>query len=617
MKKEVIDRILEKKPKLSDFRKKLESMEPGTYCIHRSWGFGQIKDYDEANNKLIIDFSDRKDHPMDPVFCLDKLDILDQDNILVRHQQDPDSIENLIKKHPTDIIVEILKKTADQSATASEIESMLKVLLGESKYRKWWTATKKLLIKDPRIAVPNKKTAPYVLREDPLSAEQEILEEFYLNKNPKKKILLAEKLHLLSGSVEEIEQDLPQILEALTQAIQEATQLTQAERLQGCWIRNDLARHLHTNVDDLEPTSNSFIENAESLSELAEELPSSYHKRFLDLITRVYPESWEDTCIQLLRTSVGKFTHECICFLIDRDCTDTVAYNIKKWLDEQTIKGPVLHWAVKNRQSKRFQPIIEDLIGYRLLSAIFSAIDNEALMSTSNRRNPLVDSVCDDPDLIRDLLHNSTQETATDLAQTLLLNQGFEDLSKKSVLARFIKIYPSIQSLVSGEAESHTEQLFVSKESMETKKKEYELLINEKIPQNKEAIAIAREHGDLRENAEYKMARQDQDTLLAHKAQMETDLARARVTDFSEASKDIISIGSVVELREGSTGKMHTYAILGAWDSKPEENILSYKTPLAQSLLSKQKGDTVTTEIDNTEETWTVESIKRWVDLKK
>ena len=58
------------------------------------------------------------------------------------------------------------------------------------------------------------------------------------------------------------------------------------------------------------------------------------------------------------------------------------------------------------------------------------------------------------------------------------------------------------------------------------------------------------------------------------------------------------------------------YSILGAWDSKPEENILSYKTPIGQSLLAQKVGSTVKTVIDETEEEWTIQSISRWVDLQ-
>ena len=113
------------------------------------------------------------------------------------------------------------------------------------------------------------------------------------------------------------------------------------------------------------------------------------------------------------------------------------------------------------------------------------------------------------------------------------------------------------------------------------------------------------------------MARQDQETLLARKSNLETDLTRGRVTDFTEATTDTISVGSIVELISGSGGKPVRYTILGAWDSAPEENILSYKTPLAQKLLGKKTGDSVQTEIDDTVATWTIRSIARWVDQKK
>ena len=129
-------------------------------------------------------------------------------------------------------------------------------------------------------------------------------------------------------------------------------------------------------------------------------------------------------------------------------------------------------------------------------------------------------------------------------------------------------------------------------------------------------ISTAREHGDLKENSEYKMARQDQDILLSRKNELEVDLSRARVTDFTEASNGLVGIGSIVDLKEGSTGKKHQYAILGAWDSDPKNNILSYKTPLAQQLLGKEKGATAATKIGGNEEEWTIVKISRLLDKK-
>ena len=131
---------------------------------------------------------------------------------------------------------------------------------------------------------------------------------------------------------------------------------------------------------------------------------------------------------------------------------------------------------------------------------------------------------------------------------------------------------------------------------------------------NKEAIAIAREHGDLKENSEYKMARQDQDLLLSRKNELEVSLSTAKVTDFSEANTEMVGIGNVVTLKEGSTGTSRKYSILGAWDSDPDNNVLSYKTPLAQSIIGKKINDTVSTSIDGNEEQWTILSIELWLE---
>ena len=150
--------------------------------------------------------------------------------------------------------------------------------------------------------------------------------------------------------------------------------------------------------------------------------------------------------------------------------------------------------------------------------------------------------------------------------------------------------------------------------SYNRRKQEYEELISKKIPEISKAIGAAREHGDLKENSEYKMAKQEQAVLLAKKDLLEKDLGRAQITNFTDAPTDQIGIGSVAGLRVGSTDQRVTYTILGAWDSDPDNHVLSYETPLAKSLLTKRIGDSVTIKIAGNEETWIVESIGRYVD---
>ncbi|MEO0796948.1 MAG: GreA/GreB family elongation factor, partial [Verrucomicrobiota bacterium] len=287
--------------------------------------------------------------------------------------------------------------------------------------------------------------------------------------------------------------------------------------------------------------------------------------------------------------------------------------HFKRWLREQNLRGPVLLWIIKNRNSRKFRKLVDGLISPRFLNNVLYAIDLEALQNTGNRRIPLGDILSDDKELITDMLADANEEEARDLAQGLLLNQGFEDLTKKSLLARFIKSFPSINSLVSGAAAEKAEDLIVSQKSFDSLNAELKELIEVKIPENKEAISVAREHGDLKENSEYKMARQDQDTLMARRAILERDINRARITDFTDAGADTVGVGSIVKLTN-SDGQAEEYAILGAFDSAPEKNILSYKTPLGQALLGKGPATTVKTEIDGNEVQWTIESIERWVD---
>ena len=616
MKKETIDKIIESNPILKSNRRQLEAMKPGNYCMHRSWGLGCIKSYSFSINKLIIDFeNNKKNHAMDPVFCVKKLDILSSDNLLVRQCKEPSVITNMVQKNPCDIIVNFLLTCQNNSAHASEIERTLIRIIGPIKYKKWWTQTKKLLIKDPRVAVPIKKQESYILRDHPLEPEKEIIKLFFDNKDCKQKIVLAEKLYQISSDVKNIQEELSTVIDHLTELLKKTIRINQADRLYGVWVRNDLASLLKKDINHLEPSSVSLIKDTDNLSKLAEQLPSSYLKRFLKLITFIYNNNWESIIINLFRNSSGKFTQECAAFLTERTCKETIKKKLKQWLSEQTIKGPVIFWILKNRNSRKYKDLIEHLIKPCLLNAALYAIDYIALHANNSRRIPLADLLSDDHNLISDLLAKANNETAHDLAQTLLLNQGFEPLTKKSLLARFIKSFPKIQKLVTGENKvAKIKELFVSQGSLDKRKKEYAVLIHTTIPENKKAIEIAREYGDLRENAEYKMARQDQETLIARKTQIEIELSQARVITLQNVSTEIVGIGSIVDIQEISTGKLDTYTILGAWDGNPATNIVSYQTPLSQKLLGKSINDSIILKIDDIETKWKIKKIKCWID---
>ncbi len=616
MNEEAVLELITRKPELKPAKAKLESMQPGRYCIHQSWGFGQIKEYDAASSKLIIDFEGKEGHRMDPGFCVVTMQVLPPEHLLARKETEPDVITEMIAKQQADLVVEVLMQYPNGATSATEVESILSQVIGDPvKFKKWWTATKKILAKDPRIAVPPRKTGMYVLRDEPVSIEDELLEEYNATQSAKRRVIIADKLLDAVTENPDIKEHLPAVLHGLATAVKESNQLTPAERLKGAWIRNDLAKILEVDIAEFEPVLADLVGDIEGLNEILDDLATNLHTRALELIKEAHPVDWKEISFSLLKSSSGKLTTDCVNFLLLNGFDQDLLETFERWQTEQNLKEPVLLWIVKNRNSRKFGNLVRPMIKPRLLNAIFYAIDYEALQIVTSRRIPLADILSEDTELIPDLLAEADSETARDLANNLLLNQGFEELTKKSLLARFIKIFPAVQSLLETGEETRATGLIVSRESYDKAVAEYDDLVTKQIPENSKAIGVAREHGDLKENSEYKMAKQDQSLLLARRNKLEMDLQRAKITDFSEIGTEMVGIGSIVNLLDETTNKEITYTILGAWDSDPEKEVISYKTPLGAALLGKSPGDEVELHIEGVDSLLKIISIQRFVDL--
>jgi transcription elongation GreA/GreB family factor len=160
--------------------------------------------------------------------------------------------------------------------------------------------------------------------------------------------------------------------------------------------------------------------------------------------------------------------------------------------------------------------------------------------------------------------------------------------------------------IVSGQENQQKEEktetssaLIVSWKSMETRRAELEEITNKKIPENTKDIAIARSYGDMRENHEFKAAKEMQTVLLRRQAELEQMLSTAQGTDFKNANTSEVSVGTHVRLRDTRTQEILEYTILGAWDSNPEEGIISYLTSLAKVLLNRKVGEEIELTLDD------------------
>jgi transcription elongation factor GreA len=136
-------------------------------------------------------------------------------------------------------------------------------------------------------------------------------------------------------------------------------------------------------------------------------------------------------------------------------------------------------------------------------------------------------------------------------------------------------------------------EVILTPEGYEKLKQEIEYLSTEKRREVADRIRIAREFGDIQENSEYDDAKNEQALLEARIAKLEERLRDARIIEAGDVPAGIVSVGSVVRLRDVDAKETVEYYIVGSAEANPAEQKLSNESPVGKAILGKKKGETV------------------------
>jgi transcription elongation GreA/GreB family factor len=627
------------------------------FCIHQTWGIGVIRAFDGEKKLFTVDFPEqsRKGHVIDSGLFTAKIEFLNPDGLMARAFSEAGRAEvgRLTAEDPAGLVKALLAEFPTGECTSYALEMALdrihfaSLSAGKDRaaaFKSWWTKARAALRRDRAILIPERKGGVYALLEAPKDLGEDIFAQYEASPGLDRRLkLLAE---LADSSAAETrsaatEANLAKVSSDLAKAVNAASAPGRRRDglsavLVGIWNRDKFFRSAVENVETTSPTASDIIAlcNEQDLAALALSIPHTSEKirALLDLIRAHHGEKWAERAFDLLKSrEIGtaksgsaKLVSETVSYLCDAGLAAEVASRLAQWLDSKELRAPVIIWIVKNRDSRKYAEVVRPLIGPSLLGAILSSIDTEALESNSAARIPLAFELVKDGELIPNLIapadgQRADTETICDLARMLRDSQGFDAMTRLKLITRFTKIEPLAYTVTSNkraDEEAGERELIVSQSSKDEKERELADIVNNRIPAIKEAIQVAKEHGDLRENSEYKMARQEHDTLAARRAELEAMLKKARVTDFTDAKPDVIGIGSTVTFDRGSDKVRVTFDILGAWDGRPEEGDLAYISPLAKQFLNHRTGETFETNINGRTEKWTVVSVTRWVDKR-
>jgi transcription elongation factor GreA len=141
--------------------------------------------------------------------------------------------------------------------------------------------------------------------------------------------------------------------------------------------------------------------------------------------------------------------------------------------------------------------------------------------------------------------------------------------------------------------EAVVKEVILTPEGYERLKEEIAYLQNEKRREVADRIRVAREFGDIAENAEYDDAKNEQALLEARIAKLEEQLSAARVIGKHEITSDVVSIGSHVRLKDMDANETVEYHIVGSAEANPSQHKLSNESPVGRAILGRKKGEVV------------------------
>ncbi len=587
---------------------RLSQLAPGSFCLHKAWGSGKVTDWDLFGGKVTIDFEREPGRVMGLKLALEKTEPLEAEDF---RSQKIDKIEELRAQAQSDPAT-VVVQTLEAHGGSMKPDQIDRVLCGsvvpEEDYKKWWDRAKKAMRESHRVVVPSKRNESLVLRETDLSPVQTLISDFDGANSLRDKAKILDDLRKHSRALVD-EGATEGLLAKIEEISRKGLKLHLGDVLDLLAGRDELLESLKdVNLADNALRLHDVLASASgALAPEMAGLPAARQRRIYESFPEAFGDEWVEKILGVFDRVGTRGVAEIAKMFSDRGQMGTLLEHIRSALSRHALGPDALAWICRERKRAS-----EEVFNHEVGSAILSVIEQDSTDEGPRRTLRLQNYLMEDRELIADLLSGVDMNEVRNFSRKLLQSPAFAELDRKSLMARVIKAHPEAQELVTGDDGPRKETLIVSWDSLEKRKAEYEDLVNKRIPGNIKEIAIARSYGDLRENFEYKAAKQMQAVLARRKTELEKDLDNAQGSDLMGAETSSVNIGTIVTLE--SEGGTEQYTVLGAWDSDPDKRIVSYMSEIGQALIGKKVGDKVQFRDLETEEerTYEIVEIKGW-----
>ena len=564
----------------------LLTLQAGVLCLDKTWGFGVVQRVDTFYGRVTIDFERKRGHELSLAYAAEALQLPDEDHILVRRHKQPNEFRALVQDDPAELVRLALRSYGAMSAEALQ-KRLMSGIVAEADWKRFWDAARKGLKQDPLVRLPAKRTDPILLLEKAHAYDEAWFMAFASERHIQPILDHSDELIAAGKAV----------------AWNDATRAIAADRLafaaKGAGPRHaaQLARAL-MNADTLGltlsvavhvPTADVFLK-AELFITTLHDLPVRLVGPFLSWLCAKDATRATDLLLAVLPRLEFSALGEALEVLLQGPGAAVAADRFRVAVAQQTAEIEFLLWLFKHReQLNAWVPSAWPVLASLALTELEEDYAGERLKAQN-----LLRELIEEEEWLRSALEPMSAVQRRDFLARVKLAPNWPTVDRRSVMGNVVRLYPELEQVLIAKAEAAipARPSVTARRSYRERQLQYEKITNVEIPRIAREIGVARSYGDLRENFEFKAAKEMQTVLLRRQAELEEMLGKVQPSDFRDLPRDRAGLGTCVTLQHAD-GRRETFNILGEWDRNEALGIISCNSQLARALEGKRAGETV------------------------
>ncbi len=600
---------------INDFEKHI-AFDKGSFVFHRNWGVGIIRKLEK--DMLTINFGKTGGiHDMSLKMAVSALKPLSKEHIWVlKATMKKEELAKKVKddkKWALKTIIQSFNNSCDFKKIKAEL---VPVILTTGEWTSWNTAAKKILDTDAEFGVNPNDINQFIVREHEISPEEKLSNEFKAQKLFFARIEILMKFFNsdLTDNSSDLFSEMYSYFTGYLKNIKKVDELVIASYLLARKLSGIDRQFLFPVKETFADLYNRLIDpSPREVYELLKDSKNTTLKDdFLECI-KMLPD-WNVQYIKLFPTVLDeKLLNELIkggfeadvqkfvrtAFEQSKDYREAVVYLFKNCQDKEWYKNAGVSY------EKQLITLIN------IIELTFREINNHVNTTENKKLNKNASVLLFNEDTLFKYLAENDEETVKKLYTLIDDIADIDPNYKAQTRSKILEKYPDFKFRVSEEKTVQPKGMIVTAKMLEEKKAEADRIMNIEIPQNAKDIAEAREKGDLKENAEYKSAKEKQHMLNLTLSKLQEELNRATVFDPTTSTTAVVSFATVVTLTNKETNADEVYTILGPWESDPDNNIISYMSPFGNAIMDKKLGEEIKFEINEHEYVYVVKDIQK------